>query len=107
MINKKPVFFDATGKRAARLATLGWTAALFLMVVAIGFVASLMMANPVANVDLPGRAYATNPPELVKKAVAVSRKAVRKTVKKAAPKKKAPKKSARPAKKSSSRSRKK
>ena len=70
MINKKPVFFDATGKRAARLATLGWTAALFLMVVAIGFVASLMMANPVANVDLPGRAYATNPPELVKKAVA-------------------------------------
>jgi len=70
MINKKPVFFDATGKRAARLATLGWTAALFIMVVAIGFVASLMMANPVATVDLPGRAYATNPPELVKKAVA-------------------------------------
>ena len=70
MINKKPVFFDATGRRAARLATLGWTAALFTLVVAIGFVTSLMVAKPVANVDLPGRAYATNPPELVKKAVA-------------------------------------
>src|ERR1700683_4695939 len=70
MMNKKPVFFDATGRRAARLATLGWVAALFIMVVAIGFVASLMIAKPVPNVDLPGRAYATNPPELVKKAVA-------------------------------------
>jgi cellulose synthase/poly-beta-1,6-N-acetylglucosamine synthase-like glycosyltransferase/peptidoglycan/xylan/chitin deacetylase (PgdA/CDA1 family) len=70
MINKKPVFFDATGKRAARLATLAWTAALVIVVVAIGFVASLMVAKPVSNVDLPGRAYAINPPELVKKAVA-------------------------------------
>ena len=70
MINKKPVFFDATGRRAARLATLGWTAALVTIVVAVGFVASLMMAKPVPNVDLPGRAYATNPRELVKKAVA-------------------------------------
>ncbi len=70
MINKKPVFFDATGRRAARLSTLGWAAALVTSVVAIGFVASLMIAKPVPNVDLPGRAYATNPPELVKKAVA-------------------------------------
>ena len=70
MINKKPVFFDATGKRAARLSTLGWVAALVTSVLAIGFVTSLIVAKPVPNVDLPGRAYATNPPELVKKAVA-------------------------------------
>jgi len=70
MINKKPVFFDATGRRAARLSTLGWVAALATSVLAIGFVTSLIVAKPVPNVDLPGRAYATNPPELVKKAVA-------------------------------------
>ena len=79
MINKKPVFFDATGRRAARLSVLGWIAALVASVLAIGFVTSLMMAKPVPNVDLPGRAYATNPPELVKKAVApgLLRQAVR------------------------------
>jgi cellulose synthase/poly-beta-1,6-N-acetylglucosamine synthase-like glycosyltransferase/peptidoglycan/xylan/chitin deacetylase (PgdA/CDA1 family) len=79
MIHKKPVFFDASGRRAARLSTLGWTAALVLMVVGIGFMASLMAARPVATVDLPGRAYAANPPELAKKAVApgLLRQAVR------------------------------
>src|SRR5271155_4183103 len=79
MINKKPVFFDATGRRAARLSTLGWIAALVVSVLAVGFATSLMTAKPVPNVDLPGRAYATNPPELVKKAVApgLLRQAVR------------------------------
>jgi peptidoglycan-N-acetylglucosamine deacetylase len=70
MIHKKPVFFDASGRRAARLSTLGWTAALVLIVVGVGFMASLMVAKPVATVDLPGRAYAANPPDLAKKAVA-------------------------------------
>ena len=70
MINKKPVFFDATGKRAARISALGWAAALISIVVAIGFVASLVVTKPVATVDLPGRSYAANPPDLVKKAIA-------------------------------------
>ena len=37
----KPVFFDATGRRAARISTLGWTAAMVSTVLGIGFVASL------------------------------------------------------------------
>ena len=38
-------------------------------VLAIGFVASLLVARPVATVDLPGRTYsATAPPDLAKKA---------------------------------------
>ncbi len=79
MIHKKPVFFDASGRRAARLSTLGWAVALVLVVVGVGFMASLMVAKPVATVDLPGRAYAANPRGLAKKAVApgLLRQAVR------------------------------
>lgn len=70
MSPKKPVFFDASGRRAARLSTLGWIAATVLVAVGIGFMTSLMAARPVTAVDLPGRAYAADPPNLVKKAVA-------------------------------------
>ncbi|MGH6829247.1 MAG: polysaccharide deacetylase family protein, partial [Rhizomicrobium sp.] len=79
MINKKPVFFDATGRRAARLSTLAWMAGLIAAVLAVGFVASLLMAKPVPTMDLPGRAYAANQPGLAKKAIApgLLRQAVR------------------------------
>ena len=70
MTSKKPVFFDATGRRAARLSALGWAAALLSTVLAIGFVASLVVAKPVATVDFPGRTYSATPRDLAKKAVA-------------------------------------
>ncbi len=79
MTSKKPVFFDATGRRAARFTALGWAAALLGTVLAIGFVTSLIVARPVATVDFPSRTYSTAPPDLVKKAVApgLLRQAVR------------------------------
>jgi cellulose synthase/poly-beta-1,6-N-acetylglucosamine synthase-like glycosyltransferase/peptidoglycan/xylan/chitin deacetylase (PgdA/CDA1 family) len=70
MTSKKPVFFDASGRRAARLSALGWAAALIGTVLAIGFVASLVVARPVATVDFPSRTYSAPPKDLVKKAVA-------------------------------------
>src|SRR5664279_3222568 len=70
MTSKKPVFFDATGRRAARLTALGWATALIGTVLAVGFIASLVVAKPVATVDFPGRTYSSAPRDLVKKAVA-------------------------------------
>ena len=66
----KSVFFDITGRRAARLSTLGWSAAVISTILGIGFVASLLIAPPTPNVDLPGRSVAVNPPQLVARAVA-------------------------------------
>ncbi|HWC63697.1 MAG TPA: polysaccharide deacetylase family protein [Rhizomicrobium sp.] len=66
----KPVFFDVTGRRAARLSALGWSAAIVSTVLGIGFVASLLIAPPAPQVDLPGRPVAVNPPQLVARAVA-------------------------------------
>jgi cellulose synthase/poly-beta-1,6-N-acetylglucosamine synthase-like glycosyltransferase/peptidoglycan/xylan/chitin deacetylase (PgdA/CDA1 family) len=66
----KPVFFDATGRRAARISAAGWIAAIVSTILFIGFVISLVFGAPPATVDLPGRSYAVNPPDLVKKAIA-------------------------------------
>jgi cellulose synthase/poly-beta-1,6-N-acetylglucosamine synthase-like glycosyltransferase/peptidoglycan/xylan/chitin deacetylase (PgdA/CDA1 family) len=66
----KPVFFDVTGRRAARISTLGWAAAIISTVLGIGFVASLLISQPTPQVDLPGRPVAVNPPQLVARAVA-------------------------------------
>jgi cellulose synthase/poly-beta-1,6-N-acetylglucosamine synthase-like glycosyltransferase/peptidoglycan/xylan/chitin deacetylase (PgdA/CDA1 family) len=63
----KPVFFDASGRRAARIRLIGWVAALAGAVILVGFAASLMLAPPVASLALPGgRAVST--PNLVRKA---------------------------------------
>ena len=66
----KPVFFDATGRRAQRISTLGWLAAIVSTILGIAFVAGLLIAAPTPNVDLPGRPVAINPPQLVGQAVA-------------------------------------
>jgi len=66
----KPVFFDATGRRAARISFVGWAAAVVSTILFVGFVASLVISAPSSNVDLPGRASALNRPDLVKKAIA-------------------------------------
>ncbi len=67
MTSKKPVFFDATGRRAARISALGWAAALVSTVIGIGFVTSLLVAKPVATVDFPSRTYSAVPRDLAKR----------------------------------------
>ena len=70
MTSKKPVFFDASGRRSARISALGLAALLISTVIGIGFVTSLLVSRPVQTVDLPSRTYSTAPRELAKKAVA-------------------------------------
>src|SRR5271156_1157390 len=66
----KPVFFDVTGRRAARISTAGWVAAIVSTILGIAFVTSLLIAQPTVSVDLPGHSVAVNPPQLVARAVA-------------------------------------
>src|ERR1700753_1336897 len=66
----RPVFFDVTGRRAARISAMGWVAAGVSTILGVAFVASLLIAAPAPNVDLPGRPVAINPPQLVRQAVA-------------------------------------
>jgi cellulose synthase/poly-beta-1,6-N-acetylglucosamine synthase-like glycosyltransferase/peptidoglycan/xylan/chitin deacetylase (PgdA/CDA1 family) len=64
----KPIFFDATGRRAARIKVLAWAVSLAALVILAGFAASLALPPPVATLDLPGRAVAVHQTNLVKKA---------------------------------------
>ncbi|HWU55938.1 MAG TPA: glycosyltransferase, partial [Rhizomicrobium sp.] len=57
----KPIFFDASGRRAARIKILAWTVGLALLVISVGFAASLMLAPPVSGLSLPGRVVTANP----------------------------------------------
>ncbi len=64
----KPVFFDATGRRAARASLVGWTAAVLSLVLGAAFVVSLLTVPTAAPLRLPGRLTAVNIPLLEKKA---------------------------------------
>jgi cellulose synthase/poly-beta-1,6-N-acetylglucosamine synthase-like glycosyltransferase/peptidoglycan/xylan/chitin deacetylase (PgdA/CDA1 family) len=57
----KPIFFDASGRRAARIKILAWTVSLALLVISVGFAASLVLAPPVSGLNLPGRVASANP----------------------------------------------
>jgi len=57
----KPIFFDASGRRAARIKILAWTVGLALLVISVGFAASLVLAPPVSGFNLPGHVVSTNP----------------------------------------------
>ena len=67
---KKPIFFDATGKRAARFTLIGWIAVVVSVVLGGAFVASLVAVPREAILNLPGRLTAVHVPELENKAVA-------------------------------------
>jgi cellulose synthase/poly-beta-1,6-N-acetylglucosamine synthase-like glycosyltransferase/peptidoglycan/xylan/chitin deacetylase (PgdA/CDA1 family) len=69
-MSKKPIFFDATGRRAARLSILGWTVAVLSTVLGVAFIASLVIAPPLQSVSFTTRLTAIHLPELVKKATA-------------------------------------
>ncbi|RZI73599.1 MAG: hypothetical protein EOP38_30205, partial [Rubrivivax sp.] len=57
----KPIFFDATGRRAARIRVLAWLMGLVVLVMLTGFAASLLLSPPVASLNLPGRAVGVDP----------------------------------------------
>ncbi len=59
-----PIFFDASGRRAARIKVMAWVVGLALLVILTGFGASLLLSPPVTGLDLPGRTAA--PPNLAK-----------------------------------------
>jgi len=61
----KPIFFDASGRRAARIKILAWAVGVALLVVSVGFVASLTLAPPVRGLVFAERAA---PAPLLKRA---------------------------------------
>lgn len=69
-MTKKPIFFDATGRRAARISLLGWVAAVVSTALGIAFIASLVVAPQMENVNFSTRLSAIHLPELEKKATA-------------------------------------
>jgi cellulose synthase/poly-beta-1,6-N-acetylglucosamine synthase-like glycosyltransferase/peptidoglycan/xylan/chitin deacetylase (PgdA/CDA1 family) len=64
----KPIFFDASGRRAARISAISWGLALFALVLFGGFATSVVLSPPVRSLALPGRPTAVNPATLVKRA---------------------------------------
>ena len=58
---KKPIFFDASGRRAARIKVLAWIVGLALLVISVGFATSLTLAPPVSGLNLLGRVTSANP----------------------------------------------
>ncbi|MGD0141584.1 MAG: glycosyltransferase [Rhizomicrobium sp.] len=66
----KPIFFDSTGRRAARVAFIAWALAVISVLFASGFVASLVVVPEMENINLRGRLTAIHMPELEKKAQA-------------------------------------
>jgi peptidoglycan-N-acetylglucosamine deacetylase len=63
----KPIFFDASGRRAARIKVVAWVVGIAALVILVGFATSLALAPPVTSLDLPGRVAAT-PANLIKRA---------------------------------------
>jgi cellulose synthase/poly-beta-1,6-N-acetylglucosamine synthase-like glycosyltransferase/peptidoglycan/xylan/chitin deacetylase (PgdA/CDA1 family)/spore germination protein YaaH len=64
----KPVFFDASGRRASRMSFLGRAAAILTTLIGIVFIASLIVEPRVAGPNLPVHLSAINPAELVRRA---------------------------------------
>src|SRR5882757_7387057 len=57
----KPIFFDASGRRAVRVNVLTWIVGIAVLVVSAGFLASLVLSPPITGLDLPSRTTAALP----------------------------------------------
>ena len=64
----KPIFFDATGRRATHISRIGWVAAILSTLVGIAFLASLIAIPHFNNLKLPGQLTGVPAADLVKKA---------------------------------------
>ena len=62
-----PIFFDASGRRAARIKVVAWSVGIAVLVILIGFATSLALAPPATGLNLPG-ARTITAPNLVKRA---------------------------------------
>jgi cellulose synthase/poly-beta-1,6-N-acetylglucosamine synthase-like glycosyltransferase/peptidoglycan/xylan/chitin deacetylase (PgdA/CDA1 family) len=62
-----PIFFDASGRRAARIKVVAWGVGIAVLVILVGFATSLALAPPTTGLNLPG-ARAIAAPNLVKRA---------------------------------------
>ncbi|HEY5347537.1 MAG TPA: polysaccharide deacetylase family protein [Rhizomicrobium sp.] len=65
----KPVFFDASGRRAQRTSYLGWAAAVFSTILGIGVILSIAHADKTTTLPLVDRYIAVQLPNLEKKAL--------------------------------------
>ena len=66
-MSNKPIFFDETGRRAARLSILGWAGAILSTILGIAFVVSILASQRVESPQLPYRMTANN--QLVRRAL--------------------------------------
>ena len=66
----KPVFFDATGRRAFRVSLIGWGAAIVSTLLGVAFLTSVAAVPHFASVKLPGRLTAVNAQTLEQNALA-------------------------------------
>ncbi len=83
-MSNKPIFFDETGRRAARLSLLGWAGAIISTVLGVAFLASIVFAQNTSSPDLrfkriPNNALARRAadPALLKSAAQLSVEAKR------------------------------
>jgi cellulose synthase/poly-beta-1,6-N-acetylglucosamine synthase-like glycosyltransferase/peptidoglycan/xylan/chitin deacetylase (PgdA/CDA1 family)/spore germination protein YaaH len=67
-MTEKPIFFDASGRRASRVSVFGRLLALVAAVVAVAFITSLVIEPHASSPRLPGHLSAINPAELVRRA---------------------------------------
>lgn len=66
----KPIFYDASGRRALGFSIVGWTAAVLSTLLGAALIVSVVASPPQPNVNLPGRLTAIHLTELEKKAAA-------------------------------------
>ena len=57
-MGKQPIFFDASGRRAARVRWIAWTAVAVVAVMLTGFGVSVALSPPIAGLQLPGKPVA-------------------------------------------------
>ena len=67
-MSNKPIFFDKSGRRAARIRVVAWAVSLSALLILVGFITSLALSPRVNGLDFPGRATVANPALLEKRA---------------------------------------
>ncbi|HXB52629.1 MAG TPA: hypothetical protein VNU69_07690, partial [Rhizomicrobium sp.] len=67
-MSNKPIFFDESGRRAARIRVLTWAVGLSALLILVGFITSLVLSPRVNGLDFPGRATSATPALLEKRA---------------------------------------
>ncbi|HEX4026177.1 MAG TPA: glycosyltransferase [Rhizomicrobium sp.] len=67
-MSNKPIFFDESGRRAARIRVVAWAVSLSALLILVGFATSLALSPRVNGLDFPGRVAIANPAQLEKRA---------------------------------------